>query len=171
HLLASILPIGLMGLMIAAMLAADMSTNSSYMIAWSSVIYNDILKPIHKGLWSDKKGILWNRILVGLIGAFLLLYGLWYPLEGDLWVYLQVTATIYLASMSILLVSACYWKRANSWGAVAAIITGCIIPLAYLILKEVPASRDFVNGIGPYKIGVATYILTGLAMWLGSIIR
>src|SRR5690606_18044033 len=78
HLLAAILPVGLMGIMVAAMLAADMSTNSSYMIAWSSVIYNDILKPIHKGLWSDRKGILWNRILVGSIGIFLLLYGLWY---------------------------------------------------------------------------------------------
>lgn len=171
YLMATILPVGLLGLMVAAMLAADMSTNSSYMIAWSSVIYNDIMKPIHKGLWSDIKGIMWNRILVGSIGIFLLLYGLWYPLEGDLWVYLQVTGTIYLASMSVLLIAACYWKNANNWGATAAIVTGCVIPLGYLIFKEVPATMDAVNAIGPYKIGVSTYILTGVAMWLGSILK
>ena len=171
HLLATLLPVGLMGIMIAAMLAADMSTNSSYMIAWSSVIYNDIMKPIHKGLWSDRKGILWNRILVGSIGIFLLLYGLWYPLKGDLWVYLQVTGTIYLASMSVLLVAACYWKKANSWGATAAIVTGCVIPLSYLIFKEIPATSEWVNAIGPYKIGVATYILAATAMWLGSLLK
>ncbi len=171
HLLATLLPVGLMGIMIAAMLAADMSTNSSYMIAWSSVIYNDIMKPIHKGLWSDRKGILWNRILVGSIGIFLLLYGLWYPLKGDLWVYLQVTGTIYLASMSVLLVAACYWKKANSWGATAAIVTGCVIPLSYLIFKEIPATSEWVNAIGPYKIGVATYILAAAAMWLGSLLK
>lgn len=171
NLLATILPVGLMGLMVAAMLAADMSTNSSYMIAWSSVIYNDIMKPIHRGLWSDKKGILWNRLLVGSIGIFLLLYGLWYPLQGDLWVYLQVTGTIYLASMSVLLIAACYWNKANNWGATAAIVTGCVIPLAYLILKEVPVTMDTVNAIGPYKIGVSTYILTAVAMWLGSLLK
>ena len=171
NLLAVILPVGLMGIMIAAMLAADMSTNSSYMIAWSSVIYNDIMKPIHKGLWSDRKGIFWNRILVGSIGIFLLLYGLWYPLKGDLWVYLQVTGTIYLASMSVLLIAACYWNRANNWGAIAAIVTGCVIPLSYLIFKEVPATSQWVNAIGPYKIGVSTYILAAVAMWLGSLLK
>lgn len=171
NLLAVMLPVGLIGIMVAAMLAADMSTNSSYMIAWSSVIYNDIMKPIHKGLWSDQKGLLWNRLLIGLIGVFLLLYGLWYPLKGDLWVYLQVTATIYLASMTTLLIAACYWKSANNWGAIAAIAVGSVIPIAYLIMQEVPVTQEMMQLIGPYKIGIATYILAGLAMVLGSLLK
>jgi solute:Na+ symporter, SSS family len=36
------------GLVIAAMLAADMSTDSSYMLTWGSVIYNDILAPFRR---------------------------------------------------------------------------------------------------------------------------
>src|SRR6185369_1782412 len=43
--LSTAVPPGLMGLLIAAMLAADMSTDSSYMLTWGSVIYNDILAP------------------------------------------------------------------------------------------------------------------------------
>ncbi|WP_190809706.1 sodium:solute symporter [Flagellimonas sp. S3867] len=168
NLLAKALPVGLIGILIAAMLAADMSTNSSYMIAWSSVIYNDIMKPIHKGLWSDKKGLLWNRILIAIIGVFLLLYGLWYPLKGDLWVYLQVTGTIYLSSMSVLLISACYWKPANNWGAIASIAVGGIIPISYLILQELDATQTEILKIGPYKFGVATYFATAVAMILGS---
>ncbi len=168
NLLAKIVPIGLIGIVVAAMLAADMSTNSSYMIAWSSVIYNDIMKPLHKGLWSDKKGLLWNRILIGIVGIFLLLYGLWYPLKGDLWVYLQVTGTIYLSSMSVLLIAACYWKPANSWGAISAITTGCIIPISYLVLQEVEVTQPMILSIGPYKFGIATYAATGLTMVLGT---
>ena len=171
HLLAAVLPVGLIGIMVAAMLAADMSTNSSYMIAWSSVIYNDIMKPIHKGLWSDRKGLMWNRVLIGLIGIFLLLYGLWYPLKGDLWVYLQVTGTIYLSSMSVLLIAASYWRKANNWGAIAAIFTGSAIPLSYLIFKEVDATQALFNSIGPYKFGVSTYIAAALAMWMGSLLK
>ena len=75
--------------------------------------------------------MLWNRFIVALIGVFLLFCGLWYKLEGNLWDYLQTTGTIYLSSMSILLIACCYWKRANNWGAFAAIILGaaCPVPL------------------------------------------
>lgn len=170
-LIAEVLPVGLIGILVAAMLAADMSTNSSYMIAWSSIIYNDIMKPIHKGLWSDKKGLRWNRLLIAFIGVFLLLYGLWYPLKGDLWVYLQVTGTIYLSSISVLLIAACYWKSANNWGAYASIVTGSVIPISYLIFKEVDATQAMVQSIGPYKIGVATYLAAAIAMVFGSKVK
>ncbi len=166
--LAMIIPTGLLGLLIAGMLAADMSTNSSYMLAWSSVIYNDIMEPIHKRKWSQKKGIRVNRMLVALIGIFLLLYGLWYPLKGDLWVYLQVTGTIYLSSMSTILVAACYWDKANNWGAIGAILFGCLIPVAFLIMQELPATQDLAARIGPYKSAVAAYVATAVAMYAGS---
>jgi SSS family solute:Na+ symporter len=167
-LLAAVVPVGLIGILVAAMLAADMSTNSSYMIAWSSVIYNDIMKPIHKGLWSNEKAIRWNRVLIAFIGLFLLLYGLWYPLKGDLWVYMQVTGTVYLASMSVILIAACYWKDANNWGAFAAIIIGSAIPIGFLVMQQLESTQETAMAIGPYKVGVATYLLTAVAMVLGS---
>ena len=74
--LSQFVPVGLMGLLLAAMLAADMSSTSSYMITWASVIYNDILAPFRKTPWSEKRGLLWNRAIVALIGVFLLFYGL-----------------------------------------------------------------------------------------------
>ncbi|NND33740.1 MAG: sodium:solute symporter family protein [Saprospiraceae bacterium] len=168
NFLAIVLPTGILGLLIAGMLAADMSTNSSYMLAWSSVIYNDIMEPIHKKQWSDKRSIRVNRMLVALIGIFLLLYGLWYPLKGDLWVYLQVTGTIYLSSMCTILIAACYWDKANNWGAIGAIIVGCVIPISYLILQQVPSTQQWAEQIGPYKSAISAYILTGVAMIIGS---
>lgn len=170
-LLGVLVPTGLMGLLVAAMLAADMSTDSSYMLTWGSVIYNDILAPLHKGRWPERKGLRWNRSIIALIGVFLLFYGLWYPLKGDLWTYCGVTGTIYLASMSVLLIACCYWRRANSWGAAAAIVVGAVIPVGFLVLEQVPASAGLARAIGPYHSGVATYLLTGLAMVVGSLLK
>lgn len=170
-LLAAVVPVGLIGILVAAMLAADMSTNSSYMIAWSSVIYNDIMKPIHKGLWSNAKGIRWNRVLIAFIGLFLLLYGLWYPMKGDLWVYMQVTGTVYLASMSVILIAACYWENANNWGAFAAIVVGSVIPVGFLVMQQLESTQAVAAAVGPYKVGVATYLLAGLAMVVGSMLK
>lgn len=169
--LSTAVPAGLMGILIAAMLAADMSTDSSYMLTWCSVIYNDILAPFRKQPWSQRKGLFWNRTIIALIGIFLLLYGLWYPLKGDLWTYLGVTGTIYLASISVLLIACCYWRRANSWGAAASIIVSAVIPVSYLVMEQVPATADFAKSIGPYYSGIATYILSGAAMVIGSALK
>ncbi len=164
-------PAGLMGILIAAMLAADMSTDSSYMLTWGSVIYNDILAPFRKTQWTEKKGLLWNRMIIAVIGVFLLLYGLWYPLKGDLWTYLGVTGTIYLASISVLLIACCYWSRANSWGAAGSIIVSAVIPAAYLVMEQLPATVSLAKSIGPYYSGIATYLLSGLAMIVGSLLK
>lgn len=171
QLLNKIVPIGLMGVLVAAMLAADMSTDSSYMLTWGSVIYNDILAPFRKTKWSEKKGLFWNRTIVALIGVFLLFYGLWYPLKGDLWTYLGVTGTIYQASISTLLIAACYWKKANNWGATAAIITGAVIPISFLVIEQLPYTASFAKSVGPYYSGIAAYLGSGLAMILGSLLK
>jgi solute:Na+ symporter, SSS family len=169
--LSAAVPAGLMGLLIAAMLAADMSTDSSYMLTWASVIYNDILAPFRKTRWSEKRGLFWNRSIVAIIGVFLLLYGLWYPLKGDLWTYLGVTGTIYLASVSVLLIAACYWDRANSWGAAAAIVVSAAIPLTYLVMEQLDSTAQLARDIGPYYSGIATYVLSGAAMVFGSLLK
>lgn len=169
--LATAVPAGLMGILVAAMLAADMSTDSSYMLTWCSVIYNDILAPFRKQPWSQRKGLFWNRTIIAVIGIFLLLYGLWYPLKGDLWTYLGVTGTIYLASISVLLIACCYWRKANSWGAAASIIVSAVIPVSYLVMEQVPSTAALAKSIGPYYSGIATYLLSGAAMVIGSLIK
>lgn len=169
--LSTAVPAGLMGLLIAAMLAADMSTDSSYMLTWGSVIYNDIMAPFRKTKWSEKKGLFVNRTIVALIGIFLLIYGLWYPLEGSLWDYLTLTGTIYLASISILLIACCYWKRANSWGAAAAIFVSAVIPISFLVMQQVPSTKAFTAFVGPHYSGIAAFVGAGLAMVIGSLLK
>ncbi len=169
--LSQFVPVGLMGLLLAAMLAADMSSTSSYMITWGSVIYNDILAPFRKTPWSEKRGLLWNRVIVSLIGVFLLFYGLWYPLKGDVYAYLLVTGTIYLASITTMLIACCYWKRANNWGAAAAIFVGAVIPISCLVIEQMRSmSADDVQLWRCYT-GIAAFLATGAAMIVGSLLK
>ena len=167
--LAQIVPPGLMGLLVAAMLAADMSTDSSYMLTWGSVIYNDLLAPWHRGRWSQRRGLLVNRLIVAAISLFLVGYGLWYPLQGSVWDYLAVTGTIYLASISTLLVACCYWPAAHRTGALAAIATGAIIPLGFLVLQQLPATQPLARAVGPHVAGIAAFAAAAAAMVLGSV--
>jgi solute:Na+ symporter, SSS family len=169
--LSRFLPIGLMGLLIAAMLAADMSTDSSYMLSWGSVIYNDIMAPFRKRPWSNRKAILWNRCIVGLIGVYLLVFGLFYKLEGNVWSFMLLTGSIYLSSMSVLLVACCYWPRANNWGALGAIILGAIVPIVQLTMEKLPSTKAYAAAIGPDIAGIAAFVAAAVGMIIGSLLK
>ncbi|MDB6027275.1 MAG: Sodium:solute symporter family protein, partial [Verrucomicrobiales bacterium] len=134
--LSTILPVGIIGIVIAAMLAAEMSTDSGYLLTWATVIYNDIILPCRKTPMSPRKRLLLTRSLVVGIGLFLVVWGLWYELKGNVWNYLAVTGNIYLASVFTLLVAGLYWPRANSTGAVCALVLGAIGPIAFLMFEK-----------------------------------
>ena len=98
---------------------------------------------------------------------------MFYKLEGDLWTYLGVTGTIYLSSMSVLLIACCYWRRANNWGATAAIICGAFFPAMFLIIeKQSPMLKEMLGGgKSPYYTGIAAYVIAALAMIIGSLLK
>ncbi|NBV52484.1 MAG: hypothetical protein EBR83_02970 [Verrucomicrobia bacterium] len=147
----------------AAMLAAEMSTDSGYMLTWATVIYNDLITPCLRKPLAPKQQLLLTRLLVLAIAIFLLFYGLWYELPGNAWDYLAVTGNIYLASVFTLLVAGLYWPRGNATGAGAALILGAIGPLAFLILGR-------TYPIAPEVAGASSFGLAALGMIVGSLL-
>jgi SSS family solute:Na+ symporter len=163
HYLGTLLPVGLIGLVIAAMLAAEMSTDSGYLLTWATVIYNDLITPCLRTPLSPRARLLLTRLLVLGIGVFLLFYGLWYELPGNAWDYLAVTGNIYLASVFTLLVGGLYWPRANARGAYAALIMGAIGPVTFLFIGKKYA-------IPPEVAGAAAFGLAALGLIAGSLL-
>ena len=106
-----------------------------------------------------------------LIGLFLLVYGLWYQLKEDAWTYLGITGTIYLSSISTLLIACCYWKRANNWGAAGAIVVGAVIPIAGLVSVhwwDVPPDQA---QFWMWYAGIGAFVATWVAMIGGSLLK
>lgn len=165
--LATLLPIGVIGLVVAAMLAAEMSTDSGYLLTWATVIYNDLVRPLFKKAPSVKTQLLITRGLVLGIGVFLLFYGLWYQLPGNAWDYLAVTGNIYLASVFTLLVAALYWPRATATGAICALVLGAIGPLTFLIVNARAAAGQ---QIAAEVAGGASFSLAFIGMVAGSLL-
>src|SRR5258706_6817811 len=143
--LGILLPTGFIGLLLAAALAAEMSTDSGYLLTWATVIYNDLIAPCVKKPLSPAARLLLTRGIVLAIGVFLLFYGLWYQLPGNAWDYLAVTGNIYLASVFTLLVAGLYWRRATPQGAYAALVLGAIGPITFLVVNlVVMKAREFI---------------------------
>lgn len=161
--LSLVLPAGIIGLVVAAMLAAEMSTDSGYMLTWATVIYNDLIKPCLRHPLTPRGELVLTRGIVLGIAIFLLFYGLWYQMPGNAWDYLAVTGNIYLASVFTLLVAGLYWPRANATGAAAALVLGAIGPLGFLILGQ-------KYQIAPEVAGASSFTLAALGMIAGSLL-
>jgi SSS family solute:Na+ symporter len=165
--LGTLLPVGWIGLVVAGMLAAEMSTDSGYLLTWATVIYNDLISPCFKKPLAPRTRLLLTRLLVLAVGVFLLFYGLWYQLPGNAWDYLAVTGNIYLASVFTLLVAGLYWPRANATGAYAALILGAVGPITFLVVN---ATVDKARQIAPEVAGASSFALAFLGMIIGSLL-
>ncbi|MDE2658083.1 MAG: sodium:solute symporter family protein, partial [Verrucomicrobiota bacterium] len=145
--LGRILEPGLIGLITAAMIAAFMSTHDGYLLCWSTVITQDIIAPLFKERLDNPTRIKITRILIVLIGLYILYWGLFYTGEEDIWDYMAVTGAIYFTGAFSLLFGGLYWHRASSTGAVLALLVGVTA----------------VFGLGPVQDYVHTYIPGSIA--------
>ena len=145
--LGRILPAGLIGLITAAMIAAFMSTHDGYLLCWSTVITQDIIAPLFKERLDNPTRIKITRVLIVLIGLYILYWGLVYTGEEDIWDYMAVTGAIYFTGAFSLLFGGLYWHRASSTGAVLALLVGITAVL----------------GLGPVQKAVHTFIPGSIA--------
>lgn len=169
--LAMIIPTGLAGMMLASMLAAEMSTDSSYLLTWATVIVHDLVKPKCRNGLSPGAELLLTRAVILLIGIFLLFFGLWFRIPGRVFEYLAVTGSIYLSSLSTLLVSALYWKRGTRRGAYCALFLGSACPIGCLVYNQLCQSGVFAAAgrVPDHWAGLASFLLAALGMILGSL--
>ena len=119
----------------------------------------------------EARAIRWNRCIVALIGVYLFVFGLLYEIQGDAWSYLLLSGSVYLSSMSVLLIACCYWKRANSWGAFGAIIGGAVVPITFLTLEKLSATAELAARIGKDNAGIAAFAAAALGMIVGSLLK
>lgn len=164
--LSQLLPIGVIGLILAGMIAAQMSTDSSYLLCWSSVLVEDVVSPLMGEKLSDRSRIRLARSFMLAIGAFLLIWSLWYPLSQHLWDYLAVTAAIYFTGAIALLAGGLYWQRASCAGAYLALGSGS---LAVLALGDVRKAIG-LNWLSEPQIILGTTALALVLMIVGSLL-
>lgn len=165
-LLGRILPAGIIGIISAAMIAAFMSTHDSYLLTWSSVITQDIIAPLKKGALSAAARIKWTRIIIVIIGLYILYWGLAYKGRDDIWDYMAVTGAIYFTGAIAVLVGGLYWKRASSTGAFLALLSGITAIFGLGPVQEFVG----IEGITGAQVGLLSVVLTMAVMVIGSLI-
>ena len=160
-LLGTVTPHGFLGLLVAGMLAASMSTYSAYLLAWSSVATRDVIACLRSTNLPEQTTIWLTRFFAGLIGTFLLIFGLWYQIPDTAFQYLYITGAMYTAGALGCTAAGVYWKKANTVGAYCVLIMGALAPAGFLLLEKsrgsLPSWLEFITDVN--VSGVLSFVL------------
>jgi len=170
-LLGTVVPPGFLGLLVAGMLAASMSTYSAYLLAWSSVLARDVIACARPNDFPESTTVSITRVVAGVIGAFLLVFGLWYQIPDTAFQYLYVTGAMYTSGALGCVAAGMYWRKANNVGAYASLIMGAVAPAGFLVLEKsrdaLPAWLTFMADVN--IAGILSFVLAALGMIVGSL--
>ncbi len=134
-LVLNLLPVGLVGLVMAALLAAVMGAMSSVFNSASTLVTLDFYKKIRPQA-SEKQLVNFGRIATGVM---VLLGLLWVPfihyISSQLYIYLQSVQAYISPPISACFILGILWPRLNGAGAISSLLTGFVLGAARFVLE------------------------------------
>jgi solute:Na+ symporter, SSS family len=127
-----ILPVGVAGLVLAAALAAIMSTASACMMAASTVLAQDIIGRFFVPERDQHSTIWLNRVLILVVGAATLVSSV---AIADVVGALTVAYDLLVACVFVPVIGALFWKRSTTMAAVSSMLVGAVVCIATMIWK------------------------------------
>ena len=145
-LVVRLMPSGLVGLMVAAMLAALMSSLSAVFNSSSTIFTMDFYRHVRPKA-GERELVNVGRAATVLMVALGLL---WIPfmshISSQLWVYLQSVQAYIAPPIAAVFLIGVTWKRANGSGALAALLTGFVLGTARFVLELAYTGQPMAEG-------------------------
>ncbi|ASB86890.1 sodium/proline symporter PutP [Bacillus sonorensis] len=145
------------GFLLAAILAAVMSTISSQLLVTSSALTEDFYKAFIRKDASDRELVLVGRLAVLAISLIALIMAL-HPNETILNLVGYAWAGFGAAFGPVVLLSL-YWKRMTKWGALSGMLAGALTVIAW---EQVEAFRPVYEIIPGFIVCTAVIIVVSL---------
>jgi SSS family solute:Na+ symporter len=136
------LPAGITGLVLAAALAAVMSTASAGLLASSTILSNDVYAGfVVRG---DHNRVLVSRVATLLVGIVTLVISL---IVSDVVGALTVAYDLLSGALFVPIVGALFWRRATAAGALASMAAGSVVVVIFMIKDGLFANTPIIWGI------------------------
>jgi len=143
--IATELPVGLKGLIIAAILAASMSTVDSALNSSATVLYLDYYKKYFRPRASEKSSIGFLRLTTIVWGVFGILFGLLLiDTESALDIWWQISG-IFGGGILGLFLLAIFNVKIKRWQGIASVVFSILIIIWGTFLRDLPPNYDWLE--------------------------
>jgi SSS family solute:Na+ symporter len=171
YYLSKVVPPVLMGVLLLALLFADIAVTDTYILSWSTSIVNDCIYPFKKQPFTSSGQIMAVRITIVILCVIFFMFGTIYQPTMAIWDFMWLTANI-IGGTGIAMLLGMYWKRATTASAYVAVLTCLILPIADLVARRVHLrlhpGADFP--LSPQTTGLYTYVLAAVLMIIISLL-
>ena len=159
-LLFKLLPQGILGLVLAGLLAAMMSSVSATFNSASTLVTMDFVQKLRPDLSSEQ------LVRVGQITTLVLvvLASIWAPqIErfSSLWEYLQRVLAFICPPVVAVFILGLFWKRANASGAITSLLVGFVLAI-FLVLSTIFDLSPALNAIHFLHMAFYLFLVCGL---------
>ncbi|MFB7362513.1 sodium:solute symporter, partial [Streptomyces hydrogenans] len=156
------LPMGVRGLVLAAALAAVMSTSSGALIACATVANNDIWSRLRglthaKEPGDDHDEVKGNRVFILVMGVGVILIAI---ALNDVVQALTVAYNLLVGGLLVPILGGLLWKRGTVQGALAAIAAGGLTVVGLMAAYGILANQPIYFGL---LASLAAYVIVSLA--------
>ena len=134
--LSLIMPNGLLGLFVAVMFAAMLSTDDTYMHSWGSIFIQDVVMPFKKKAFSPKQHIWALRLSVVGVAVFAWLFSYFYRQTEYVFLFFAITGAI-VSGAGAAIIGGLYWKKGTTIAAWTSYIVGATIATAGIVLQQI----------------------------------
>jgi SSS family solute:Na+ symporter len=169
-LAAKLLPTGLKGLILTALVAAIMSSLDSALNAAASLLTMDFIRPLRPEI-SGRRLLVVGRTLTAILILVAAVYAPLIERFGSLFQYFQSTLAYIVPPIVAIYLGGLFWRRLNGAGAFWAILSGLLLGIALFLLKEVTDIWSSA-GLPPVHftyMAVVMFVFTFLVMTLVSL--
>jgi Na+/proline symporter len=135
--LRHILPVGITGIFCAICIFLLISTDTTYMHSWGSIIVQDIMLPLRKTPFTPRQQLLWLRLIIAGVAVFAFLFSYFFAQVDFILMFFAITGAIWLGGAGPCIIGGLYWKRGTTAGAFSALIAGSSIATGGMILQKI----------------------------------
>ena len=174
YLMIALLPAGMVGIVVAALLSATMATVSADFSAIAGVLTKDVYQRLFRPDASPQKLLQMGKMITLLVGSLSVAIGLYLSLGGDQPILhlMVVIASAFLAPAFLPLMGALISRRLTSRGVVTGFFLGLTTGLALLAIRAWLLPRGYWPWLQANFDGASILINTGMTvvgMWAGSL--
>jgi solute:Na+ symporter, SSS family len=153
-LVTELLPVGLRGLLLAAALAAVMSTASAGLLASATLVSVDLHPRLFRG---GPRGVTRTRLYTLLLGVAAVALAC---VVSDVVGALTVAYNILVGGLLVPILGGLFWRRATSAGALAASAVGSVVVVTLMVVQGMLANGPIYWGLAASAV---TYVVVSLA--------
>ncbi len=138
-----IMPVGITGIFCALCIFLLISTDTTYLHSWGSIVVQDLILPIRGRSFTPGQQLALLRILIIGVAIFAFFFSYFFGQIDYILMFFSITGAIWFGGAGACIVGGLYWKRGTTAGAWAALISGSVLATGGIIVQKMWAGSVY----------------------------